>query len=73
MTPFIITFWGLSAIAAAAIALYKAPRTGRNGQSWAFWSFIFPPAVALLFVLPSSEPPVGGPRARRQPPIDFGD
>ena len=72
MTPFIITFWGLSAIAAAAVALYKAPRTGRNGQSWAFWSFIFPPAVGLLFLLPASTLPAQ-PQLRNRPPIDFDD
>ena len=72
MTPFIITFWGLAAIAAAAVALYKAPHAGRNGQSWAFWCFIFPPALALLYLLPPNRLP---PRqaAIQRPPLDFDD
>ncbi len=71
MTPFIITFWGLCAIAAAAVALYKAPRTGRDGQSWAFWSFIFPPTVGLLFLLPVNT--LRPQHARHRPPVDFDD
>lgn len=72
MTPFIITFWGLAAIAAAAVALYKAPRAGRSGQSWAFWCFIFPPALTLLYLLPPNRLPPQGPAIRR-PPLDFDD
>ena len=72
MTPFIITFWGLAAIAAAAVALFKAPRVGRNGQSWAFWSFIFPPALALLFLLPPNRLP-HQPQMQRRPMVDFDD
>jgi hypothetical protein len=73
MTPFIITVWGLAAIAAAAVAFFKAPRVGRNGQNWAFWTFIFPPAVALLFVLPPPRTPPSAPTNGRQVRIDFDD
>jgi hypothetical protein len=73
MTPFIITVWGLAAIAAAAVALFKAPRVGRNGQNWAFWSFIFPPVLALLFLLPPHPQPSSQPPAAPRPQIDFDD
>ncbi|MEZ5923586.1 MAG: hypothetical protein R3D57_04295 [Hyphomicrobiaceae bacterium] len=73
MVPFIIAFWGLMAIAAAAVALFKAPRTGRDGQSWAFWSFIFPPVVGLLFVLAPSTRAHPAAAMPHRPPIDFDD
>jgi hypothetical protein len=73
MVPFIIAFWGMAAIAAAAVALFKAPRTGRNGQSWAFWSFIFPPVVGLLFVLGPNTLPQQPSQLPPRPPLDFDD
>ena len=73
MTPFIITFWGLTAIAAAALALFKAPRVGRSGQNWAFWCFIFPPILGLLYVLPPNTAHARPPHGSSRPPIDFDD
>jgi hypothetical protein len=73
MTPFIITVWGLAAIAATAVALYKAPRVGRNGQRWAFWSFLIPPAVCLLFLLPPNTLSAGRSQPPQRTPIDYDD
>jgi hypothetical protein len=57
MTEFIIAFYGIASIAAAIAALVIAPRRGRNGQSWAFWSFLFPPlALYLYYVRPRERP-----------------
>ena len=57
MTPFIIAFYGIAAIGTAIAALIIAPRRGRNGQSWAFWCFLFPPIFAVLYFLKPTDAP----------------
>ena len=47
----IITYYGLSAIIAAILAAFIAPKRGRSADSWAFASFVFPGALLLLLFL----------------------
>lgn len=59
---YVVAIWGIASIITTIVSLIVAPMRGRPGQVWAFWCFIFPPAVALLFVLPQH---VGKPRGIR--------
>ena len=63
-----IAIWGLAMIICAGIALVLAPRRGRNGQTWAFWCFVFPPALAILYRLKRRVAPI-----RSRPPIHEDD
>jgi hypothetical protein len=48
--PLVVTAYGVSAIVSAGLALALAGAKRRDAQSWAFWSFLFPPAIlALIF------------------------
>ena len=74
MTPFIIAVYGILSIAAAIAALVEAPRRLRNGQAWAFWSFLFPPVVGLLWLLPARSAPPRPARAEDDTERDiFGE
>jgi hypothetical protein len=63
-----IAIWGILAMASAAVAGIVAAARNRDHSWWAAWSFLFPPMVILLFLLPRN----AGPRPRR-PSIDEED
>jgi hypothetical protein len=49
----IVVVWGVIAITAMLIGGLLAGLKKRDYSFWMAWSFIFPPAVALLLLLPS--------------------
>lgn len=57
MVP-VVALWGLAMIICSGFALFLAGRRGRNAQNWAFWTFLFPPVLALLYVLPKRVAPI---------------
>jgi hypothetical protein len=59
--PKVIAIWGVVAIACAIIAGIVAGTKRRNHSFWAAWSFLFPPMLLVLLLLPANK----GPRARR--------
>ncbi len=61
----IVAIWGVVAIASAIIAGLVASAKGRDHSFWAAWSFLVPPMLLLLLVIPSNK----GPRPRR-PSLD---
>jgi hypothetical protein len=61
----VIVIWGLIAIASAIVAGLVAGAKRRDFSFWAAWSFLFPPMLLLLLLMPSNK----GPRPRR-PGID---
>ena len=63
-----IVAWGAVAIAAAAIAGILAGYKNRDYSFWMAWSFIFPPMVLFLLLLPNYI----GERPRR-PKLDEDD
>jgi hypothetical protein len=63
-----IAIWGILAMASAAVAGIVAAARNRDHSWWAAWSFLFPPMVILLLLLPRN----AGPRPRR-PSIDEED
>ncbi len=63
-----IAGWGLIATAAAAIAGILAGFKNRDYSFWIGWSFVFPPLVIFLAILPK----LAGPRPRR-PSLDEED
>jgi hypothetical protein len=63
-----IAIWGIIAMASAAVAGVGAAVRNRDHSWWAAWSFLFPPMVILLFLLPRNT----GPRPRR-PSLDEED
>lgn len=60
-----IAVWGVSALAAAALAAVFAGQKNRDYSYWVSWCFIFPPLVIWLMLMPSNK----GPRPR-QPTLD---
>ena len=60
-----IAYWGLTAIAASLLAVVIAGGKNRDISYWAGWSFLVPPLVLLLLVMPKRQ----GPRPR-QPRLD---
>lgn len=48
----IVVIWGLIAITAMVIGGLLAGLKKRDYSFWMAWSFIFPPAVVLLLILP---------------------
>lgn len=64
----IITLWGLTAIACSLLAGAVAAIKNRNVSYWMGWSFILPPLVIALFVIP----PLKAPRPK-QPSDDDDD
>lgn len=60
-----IVIWGVSALAACLLAGLLAGIKNRDWSSWMAWSFIFPPLVIVLLLMPSNK----GPRPRR-PSLD---
>ena len=61
----VIAIWGVVAIACAIIAGIVAGAKRRNHSFWAAWSFLVPPMLLILLLMPGNK----GPRARR-PGID---
>jgi hypothetical protein len=61
----VIAIWGLVSIACAVLAGILAGMKRRDHSFWAAWSFLFPPMLLLLLVMPANK----GPRPRR-PSVD---
>jgi hypothetical protein len=59
-----IVIWGLIALAAFALAGLLAGIKNRDVSTWMGWSFLLPPLVFVLALLPRLE----GPRPRRPQP-----
>ena len=57
--------WGVVAIASAVVAGIIASVKRRDHSFWAAWSFLVPPMLIILLLMPSNK----GPRPRR-PGID---
>lgn len=60
-----IAIWGLVAVGSAILAGLLAGIKRRDHSFWAAWSFIFPPMLLLLLVMPKNT----GARPR-QPRLD---
>jgi hypothetical protein len=60
-----IAIWGVVSIASAFLAGILAGMKRRDHSFWAAWSFLFPPMVLLLLLMPVNR----GPRPRR-PSLD---
>ena len=50
-----IVIWGLVAVASAISAGILAGVKRRDHSFWAAWSFIFPPMVIILLLLPKNQ------------------
>jgi hypothetical protein len=61
----VIAIWGVVAIASAIVAGIVASIKRRDHSFWAAWSFLVPPMLLILLLMPSHK----GPRPRR-PGID---
>ena len=61
----VIAVWGVVAIVSSILAAVVAGMKRRDHSFWAAWSFLFPPMLLILLVMPSNK----GPRLRR-PSID---
>lgn len=53
----IIVIWGLTAIAAAVLSGILAAIKNRNVSYWMGWSFILPPMLVALVLIPSLKEP----------------
>jgi hypothetical protein len=60
MVKFIVV-WGVLAVVAAALAGVIAGLKRRDHSFWAAWTFLVPPMLLLLLVMPKNH----GPRPRR--------
>ncbi|MGE3919116.1 MAG: hypothetical protein AB7F78_25795 [Hyphomicrobiaceae bacterium] len=63
-----IAVWGIISIVSAVVAGIVAAARNRDHSWWAAWSFIFPPMLVILILLPPNK----GPRPRR-PSMDDED
>jgi hypothetical protein len=61
----VIAIWGIVAIATAIFAGIVAGIKRRDHSFWAAWTFLVPPMLLILLLMPSNK----GPRQRR-PGID---
>jgi peptidoglycan/LPS O-acetylase OafA/YrhL len=61
----VIAIWGITALVSALLAGILAGIKRRDHSFWAAWSFLVPPMLLILLVIPSNK----GPRLRR-PGID---
>lgn len=50
-----VVIWGLVAVTATLIGGLIAGMKKRDYSFWMAWSFLFPPAILLLLVLPGRE------------------
>ena len=57
----LLTFWGLAMLAGLALGPMISSWKNRDSSFWGFLSFVFPPAMLVLLVLPR----LSGPRHRR--------
>lgn len=64
----VIAVWGIVSIAAAVAAGIIAAVRNRDHSWWAAWSFVFPPMLIILLLMPRNT----GPRPRR-PSLDEED
>lgn len=64
----VIAIWGIVSIAAAVAAGIIAAVRNRDHSWWAAWSFVFPPMLIILLLMPKNT----GPRPRR-PSLDEED
>lgn len=60
--PLVVTAYGVASIVSAGAALALAGMKRRDGQSWAFWSFLFPPVVLALLLASRQSPEEAGVR-----------
>jgi hypothetical protein len=60
--PKVIAIWGVVAIASAIVAGIVAGAKRRDHSFWAAWSFLVPPMLLILLLMPSNK----GPRPRRR-------
>ena len=58
----VIAIWGIVAIASALLAGIIAGMKRRDHSFWAAWSFLFPPMLLILLIMPTNR----GPRPRRR-------
>jgi len=49
----VVVLWGLTAITSMAIGGLLAGFKKRDYSFWMAWSFLFPPSIVLLLLLPS--------------------
>ena len=63
--PKAIVIWGIVAFASAIVAGITAGAKRRDHSFWAAWSFLFPPLLIVLLLMPANK----GERARK-PSID---
>lgn len=61
----VIAVWGVVSIVSSILAAIVAGAKRRDHSFWAAWSFLVPPMLLILLVVPSNK----GPRQRR-PSID---
>jgi uncharacterized membrane protein len=61
----VIAVWGVIAIVSSILAAILAGMKRRDHSFWAAWSFLIPPMLLILLLIPSNK----GPRLRR-PSID---
>ena len=61
----VIAIWGIVAVVASVLAGIVAGAKRRDHSFWAAWSFLLPPMLLILLVMPSNK----GPRPKR-PSID---
>lgn len=64
----IVVFWGLASIGAMLLAGLLATLKNRDYSFWMAWSFLLPPAVLVLALMPK----IAGSRPRR-PTLDEED
>ena len=57
-----IAIWGVVAVASAIFAGILASAKRRDHSFWAAWSFLVPPMLLLLLLMPANK----GPRPRRR-------
>jgi hypothetical protein len=58
----VIAIWGVVAIASAIVGGIVAGAKRRDHSFWAAWSFLVPPMLLILLLMPSNK----GPRPRRR-------
>lgn len=63
-----VVFWGLTALASAAVAGILAGVKNRDYSFWMAWCFLLPPLIIMLALLPR----LSGQRPRR-PSLDEED
>lgn len=63
-----IAIWGIVSIGSAVAAGFIAAARNRDHSWWAAWSFVLPPMLIVLLLLPTNK----GPRPRR-PTLDEED